>query len=291
MMTTTTTKSNLAAEQALATKRGAMAPAHLGHDDMHRASLTPFRTQLPTARAALQDITSAVAAACAATNNGTVNTKPPPPPPPPQLQPQPIAPQQVPTSTAAAPPHQVRVRPIPNNAPPQQQQQQQQFVSKRPLVVDDGDDALFAALDVDALVSTTAISKNGASNQSRAPISRSLDNDDDVFANFDIDRVAREYQSSKGRVAAAPPTTSTAAASRPSVSSAVPTTPSTTTAAAPFTRRSYYATLSLERLTEMRNKMAQLVDDLIMSNVATRDESAEYGFFAARAIFFLRFPL
>jgi hypothetical protein len=291
-MTTATTKSNLAVEQAQAARRGAAAPVHLGHDEMHRVSLTPFRTQLPTARAALQDITSAVAAACAATSNGTVNAKPPPPPQQQQIEQQKAL--DVNSSCAArpsAPPHQVRpnvavVRPNQSAPPPTLPQQQPQFVSKRPLVVDD--DALFASLDVDALCNNAAVSKNPP----RAPLARSaavIDNDDDVFANIDVDRVAREYQSNKGRAAvvasanaappyAAPPPTanfvapnSLSAMSAPSSAMA----PTTTSSAAPFSRRGYYATLTVERLTEMRNKMAQLVDDLIMSNVAARDESAE----------------
>lgn len=273
-----TTKSNLAVEQAQAAKRGAAAPVHLGYDEAHRASLTPFRTLLPSARAALQDITSAVAAACAATNNGTVNAKPPP-----QVSTTESNVSCVPVRPASsAPPHQVRptqARPISNAPPPQWSS-----TPKRPLVVDDGDDALFAALDVDALCNNAAVLKNGASH---TPVARggavvdNDDDDDDVFANIDIDRVAREYQSNKRAATAvlnAPPpplpvrANFVAPVSAPSNSTAS----TSSTAAAPFTRRAYYATLSLERLTEMRNKMSQLVDDLIMSNVATRDESAEY---------------
>lgn len=136
-------------------------------------------------------------------------------------------------------------------------------------MINDDDDALFAALDDEQLLGL----KNGASARP-LPITRSaIDNDDDVFANIDVDLVAREYQSRRAAAAVTP--------SRAIVSSDVPLSMSSTVSAstpsstAGFTRRTYYASLSIDRLTEMRDKMAKLVDDLIMSNVAARDENAE----------------
>jgi hypothetical protein len=286
MTSSTTTKSNLALEQANAVKRGAAIPAHIGHDEIHRASLASFRTQLPPARAALQDITSAVAAACTATNNGTTNTKIPLPlpPPPRQQQQQQVVPKMNELS------HQVRsnniqaqpAQPLPNVSK-----------SSRISMINDDDDALFAALDDEQLLGVSGL-KNGASARP-PPIARpALDNDDDVFANIDVDLVAREYQSRRAANAAtAASTVAFTTPSRAIVSSAMPistssaSSASTPTSTAGFTRRTYYASLSIERLTEMRDKMSKLVDELIMSNVAARDENAEFVFISSAFFEFL----